>query len=94
MISAAKLKHVEATIADIERRIAEQNACIIADLLKGRDPSDAEDRVVEMRIALHRMKSPCGLDVAFDQRAKPGALGVADEFGFGRWGLIGRMHGH
>lgn len=60
MISAAKLKHLEAAMADIERRIAEQNERIIADLLKGRDPSDAEDRVVEMRIALHRMKSPCG----------------------------------
>jgi hypothetical protein len=60
MISAAKLKHVEATIAEIERHIAEQNEPIIADLLKGRDPSDAEDRVVEMRIALHRMKSPRG----------------------------------
>jgi len=60
MISAAKLKHFEVTIADMERRIAEQNERIIADLLKGRDASDAEDRVVEMRIALHRMKSPRG----------------------------------
>jgi hypothetical protein len=57
MIAAANLKHVEACIADTERRIAEQNERIIADLLKGRDPIDAEDRVVEMRIAVHRMKS-------------------------------------
>src|SRR4051794_14357421 len=59
---AAELNFVQPTrdFADIKRRIAEQNARIIADLLKGRDPSDAEDRVVEMRIALHRMKSPCG----------------------------------
>jgi hypothetical protein len=40
--------------------MAEQNERIIADLLKGRDPIDAEDRAVEMRIALHRMKSRRG----------------------------------
>jgi hypothetical protein len=60
MIAAAKPKHVEAAIADTERRMAEQNERIIADLLKGRDPIDAEDRAVEMRIALHRMKSRRG----------------------------------
>ena len=52
MIVVAKPKHVEASIADTERRMAEQNERIIADLLKGRDPIDAENRAVEMRIAL------------------------------------------
>jgi hypothetical protein len=61
MIPAAKPTHVEASIADTERRIAEQNERIIADLLKGRDPIEAEDRAVEMRIALHRMKTHRGM---------------------------------
>ena len=34
MIAAAKPKHVEASIADTERRMAQQNERIIADLLK------------------------------------------------------------
>jgi hypothetical protein len=60
VIAAAKPKHVEASIADTERRMAQQNERIIADLLKGRDPIDAENRAVEMRIALDRMKSRRG----------------------------------
>ena len=60
MIAAVKPKNVEACIVDTERRMAEQNERIIADLLKGRDPIDAEDRAVKMRLALHQLKSRHG----------------------------------
>ncbi|GAC1328809.1 MAG: hypothetical protein NVSMB26_04500 [Beijerinckiaceae bacterium] len=57
MIAPAEKDCLEASIAATERRIAEQNERIIADLMKGRDPVDAEARALKMRIALYRMQS-------------------------------------
>jgi hypothetical protein len=70
MIAAVEPKQLEASIAVTERRIAELNDRIIADLLKGRDPVEAEDQAVELRIALHQMKSATDTGAKAELRLK------------------------
>jgi hypothetical protein len=48
---------IEAVIVDLERQIAEQDARIIANLLKGYDVKEAEEKVEKERIVLASIKT-------------------------------------
>jgi uncharacterized coiled-coil protein SlyX len=52
-----RLSEAETTIADLERRIADQDARIIVTLLKGLDTHEAEEKVETDRIILASMKT-------------------------------------
>ena len=51
------LSEIEREMADLEGRIAEQDARIIVNLLQGHDTDEAEERVENDRIVLASMKT-------------------------------------
>jgi uncharacterized coiled-coil protein SlyX len=52
-----RLSEIEREMADLEGRIAEQDARIIVNLLQGHDTDEAEERVENDRIVLASMKT-------------------------------------